>query len=590
MSRARAVIPVALLLALLRPAGAAEPILSGPMDRVVSAGDCVAVVAGPDVRLLSGDGRPLRDLGPRSAHDGSPPGPPRAPQAEEILELRDVPEEVRDTPEAEDLVEDELTLRERRRPRDPGPARVDRPALVAAAGDELWAIAHQAVWQVTSTGHAVRRAGLIPALDHLAAAGGERLVVAAGAQLWRSSDGGASFVPFATADGPVRALAAAGPWIAWATDRRLHWRAARRAGSLGLPAPARDLRFCGQALLVLHDRGLIAVDAAGAPRPIAAPRAARLGCGRDGGWWLVGPGLLVSTDEGRRFTPAPGLPPLPIEDAAPAPGGAWVATRDGLFATSTGDGPPPGVLAGAAGMGAGPAWAALLPRVVVSASAEGAPPRRDLRAVAYADFPLDSPPGGYPVAPPRRMAQATAAAGPAPAPWPGPDPEAPCLARARTAAVALAMADPARARSYIRRAANAAWLPELRLRMDRRLGRSESLDLPVGSVTGPLGLDTVNDVRYEARATWDLSRLVFSPDEMAAEAQALRMADVRRDLEALVTRLYFERRRLTLGLEAEAGDEAAARSRHALRADELQAELEALSGGAFAHCLAERRP
>ena len=46
----------------------------------------------------------------------------------------------------------------------------------------------------------------------------------------------------------------------------------------------------------------------------------------------------------------------------------------------------------------------------------------------------------------------------------------------------------------------------------------------------PVGLDTVDEVRYEWRASWDLSRIVFNPEELDVHAEALRMADVRREL------------------------------------------------------------
>ena len=136
-------------------------------------------------------------------------------------------------------------------------------------------------------------------------------------------------------------------------------------------------------------------------------------------------------------------------------------------------------------------------------------------------------------------------------------------------------------RAFVTRAGRAAWLPELRLRVERRLGRSESLEL--AAAVSPLGVDTANDVRYEARATWDLSRLVFSPDELAAETLALRMADMRREIESQVNRLYHERRRILVEAALDEAD-ATARARNHVRAEELLAELDAISEGAFSHC------
>jgi hypothetical protein len=170
------------------------------------------------------------------------------------------------------------------------------------------------------------------------------------------------------------------------------------------------------------------------------------------------------------------------------------------------------------------------------------------------------------------------------------DPEADCLVVARTKAVELALVEPERGRSYVNRASHAAWLPEIRLRVDRRLGRSESLDQPSTStsLTSPLGVDTVDDVRYEARVTWDLAKLVFSSDELAAQAQTIHMAEIRRDIEVTLSRLYFERRRLGLErLPAGPGERTVA-VRRELRLREIESELDALSGGAFSQCTASR--
>ncbi len=65
------------------------------------------------------------------------------------------------------------------------------------------------------------------------------------------------------------------------------------------------------------------------------------------------------------------------------------------------------------------------------------------------------------------------------------------------------------------RARLAGWLPEVRGRVDRHFARAESVDLGSSTTTplAPVGIDSDNDVRYELRATWDLSRLVFNPDD-----------------------------------------------------------------------------
>jgi hypothetical protein len=155
----------------------------------------------------------------------------------------------------------------------------------------------------------------------------------------------------------------------------------------------------------------------------------------------------------------------------------------------------------------------------------------------------------------------------------------------RAAATALVLAEPDRARSLVERARYAGVLPELRLMAERRFARTESVDL--GSPTdatalAPVGIDSNNDVRYQARATWDLSKIIFNSDEIGAQFQALRTADARREVESLVIRLYFERRRLKAESAAADDQDMPAGLRRELRIAEVEAELDALTGGAFA--------
>ena len=160
----------------------------------------------------------------------------------------------------------------------------------------------------------------------------------------------------------------------------------------------------------------------------------------------------------------------------------------------------------------------------------------------------------------------------------------PPIAFLRAAAIALALAEPDRARAMVSRARWAALLPELRVRLDRRLSRTESLDLgrsPVDPLATPVGVDSINDMRYEWRATWDLGRIVFNPDEVGASSHALRMAEVRREVETVVIRLYFERRRLKAEALASDASDVGPGLHAEIRIQELEAELDALTGGAF---------
>jgi len=164
----------------------------------------------------------------------------------------------------------------------------------------------------------------------------------------------------------------------------------------------------------------------------------------------------------------------------------------------------------------------------------------------------------------------------------------------RAAASALALTEPDRAHSLVVRARLAGWLPEIRGGFFRRFARAESVDLGTSSATSlaPVGIDSDNDVRYELRATWDLSKIVFNPDEIGAHFQALRTADARREIESLVIRLYFDRRRLKAELNAADATSTGmplSGMKLELRVSEIEAELDALTGGAFTR-LSRRHP
>ncbi len=162
----------------------------------------------------------------------------------------------------------------------------------------------------------------------------------------------------------------------------------------------------------------------------------------------------------------------------------------------------------------------------------------------------------------------------------------------RAAATAMVLAEPARARSLVERARLAGWLPEVRIMVDRRFARTESVDLGTSTdsaALAPVGIDSNNDVRYQCRATWDLSKLIFNPDEIAAQFQALRTADTRREIESLVIRLYFERRRLKAESASADDPDMPSSWRRDLRISEIEAELDALTGGRLSQ-LAHPRP
>jgi hypothetical protein len=595
--RTAIIIPV-LCFALPAPADADwVPLLPGPAERVVAAAGHAAVVRSGEVWLLRDDGGVVGRVGKRGDEKESANRQASPKEAEEILDLLGVSEIDRDTDWAFDLLDDERTLAQRRnaQPRSLPPlvSSETPPALAAGAGD-IWIAGNRGLLRVGPNGEVIRERGRQAPGWQIAAAR-KRLLLARpdGLALLSVENGEERFFPLPAPAGRV-ALSASGRRWAWTSPAGIAWASdAANTETLALTGPVVDLTYCGETLVALLADSVLAVPAGAIPEVRSRDiHAHRFFCseGESMPWLAVGHVLLISFDQGRQWKTIATPAGLSLADVAATTRHLWLATNKGLYFSSEESEPVP-FLAPTAKT-ASPrsrrvrgtaAWLSFLPKVSVRATAAIAPSGRQLEALALAAFPLapsrtpivaaalDEPavPSVESVHPrrPERVMDLR-------------DPDGECLILARRKAVELAMTEPERARSYVTRAGRAAWLPELRVLVSRRYGRSESLDVSSSStaLSSPLGIDTVNDIRYEARATWDLGKLVFSTEELAAQTQALHMAELRRDIEGTMNRLYFERRRLALDVAGAGGS-----ARH-LRESEIEAELDSLSAGAFGSC------
>jgi len=137
------------------------------------------------------------------------------------------------------------------------------------------------------------------------------------------------------------------------------------------------------------------------------------------------------------------------------------------------------------------------------------------------------------------------------------------------------------------RARSSALLPELTAEYRRTVG-----DVDTYGIRSEVGIDShnlENLARYEIRATWQLSQLVFSREEILAATSALEVQRSRQELLMRIADHYYERRRLQL-LQGEPGT-ASTRDRQELqlRIDQQTATLDALTAGYLSRALAERR-
>jgi hypothetical protein len=160
-------------------------------------------------------------------------------------------------------------------------------------------------------------------------------------------------------------------------------------------------------------------------------------------------------------------------------------------------------------------------------------------------------------------------------------PPAPSLQATQDAALWRAGVDSAAAIRWLRRARVAAALPTLSVQYDHRLDRGWALDQEVGEADA-LRNDAGNQAVVRARATWELDRLIYAPDELRAARAAIDTADLRARVLVEVTSLYFERQRLLVERELAPPADLDAANAAALRLREVEGLLAGLTGLEFA--------
>ena len=95
-----------------------------------------------------------------------------------------------------------------------------------------------------------------------------------------------------------------------------------------------------------------------------------------------------------------------------------------------------------------------------------------------------------------------------------------------------------------------------------------------------------DQTQLELRVGWDLSRLVYNRESVAAARQIERIVNQREDLLTTVNKLYFARRQLQVDMVLEPANSVERALKQQLRLDGLTADLDALTGGWFSRQLA----
>ncbi|MCG8556412.1 MAG: hypothetical protein MJD61_14150 [Proteobacteria bacterium] len=129
------------------------------------------------------------------------------------------------------------------------------------------------------------------------------------------------------------------------------------------------------------------------------------------------------------------------------------------------------------------------------------------------------------------------------------------------------------------RARRSGWLPSVRLSARRGQGW-DLYESQSGTTTSRLSTD--DNLTLEAALTFDLARLVYARDEVALMREQRAWLDSRAALMRQIVELYFERRRLQLERDLLGRKDAG----RLLRIAEIEALLDAFTGGAFGRMLA----
>jgi hypothetical protein len=143
--------------------------------------------------------------------------------------------------------------------------------------------------------------------------------------------------------------------------------------------------------------------------------------------------------------------------------------------------------------------------------------------------------------------------------------------------------DPARIEALVRRARLAGLMPSLRLGAER--GLKQDLSSSSSIEIERLASAVADDLSFDAVLTFDLSRLVFAPEEVRLLSVQRWLLGDQHKLIAEVVRLYFKRRKLIEDRLSQADDG----GERELAIAEIEALLDAFTEGAYAKALSRSR-
>jgi hypothetical protein len=150
--------------------------------------------------------------------------------------------------------------------------------------------------------------------------------------------------------------------------------------------------------------------------------------------------------------------------------------------------------------------------------------------------------------------------------------------------------EPQKIARWRKQAARKAILPKVSIGMDQDLDRTTSSNIwgtyssngtPGRYYAGPDDITKYNQKNWSVSLTWELGDLIWSDDQTNIDVRSRLMVELRDDILDEVTKLYFERLRVKMEIDALGIEERKKRAERELKVQELTASIDALTGGYF---------
>lgn len=156
----------------------------------------------------------------------------------------------------------------------------------------------------------------------------------------------------------------------------------------------------------------------------------------------------------------------------------------------------------------------------------------------------------------------------------------PTIGQVREAAIRYAEVHPDKIQTWRKQASLKALLPHVNLGIDH--GRSNNIHVDEGTFPHFQVIETRDhDAGVDFSVTWELADLIWNNEQTSIDTRSKLMVELRDEIVDQVTRFYFERRRLQVGLMTQLPAENEVLLEKHLRIQELTALIDGLTGGYF---------